>query len=51
MQTKDYEIGISCLPTKHAALRIKEKKQRLVAWNQDNVSEWGDNAIRGLLFQ
>ena len=39
-QTKDYNIGICCFSTKHAALR-KKIKDRL-ALNQDNVSEWGD---------
>ena len=29
-QTKEYKIGICCFSTKHAALRIKEKEQRLV---------------------
>jgi len=33
----------------HAALRSKNKDW--LAWNQDNVSEWGDISIRGLLFQ
>ena len=46
-QTKDYEIGI-CL-SKHAALRRKIKEW--LARNQDNVSEWSDMSIRGLLFQ
>ena len=48
-QTKDYNIGMSCFAAKHAALRIKSKN-----WftrNQDNVSEWGNMFIRGLLFQ
>jgi hypothetical protein len=48
-QTKDYEIGICCLSTKHAALRRKSKDW--LAQNQDNVSEWGNMSIRGLLFQ
>ena len=39
-QTKDYEIGICCFSTKHAALRRKSKDW--LAWNQDNVSEWGN---------
>ena len=50
-QTKDSKIGI-CLfffSAKHAALRRKSKDW--LAWNQDNVSEWGDMFIHGLLFQ
>ena len=46
-QTKDYAIGI-CL-SKYAALRRKIKER--LARNQDNVSEWGDMSIRGLLLQ
>ena len=48
-QTKDYNIGIWCLSAKHAALKIKRKDW--LARNQDNVSEWVDMFIRGLLFQ
>ena len=49
-QTKDYNIGICCFCAKHAALRRKGKD--CLARNQDNdVSEWGDLFIRGLLFQ
>ena len=48
-QTKDYKIGIRCFSAKHAALRRKSKDW--LGRNQDNVSEWGDLAIRGLLFQ
>ena len=48
-QTKDYIIGICCFSAKHAALRRKSKDW--LAGNQDNVSEWGDMSIRGLLFQ
>jgi hypothetical protein len=48
-QTKDYKIGICCFSAKHAALRRKSKDW--LARNQDNVSEWGDMFIRGLLFQ
>jgi len=43
-QTKDYKIGICCFSAKHAALRRKSKDW--LAWNQDNVSEWGDMSIR-----
>ena len=42
-QTKVYKIGICCFSTKHAALRRKSKDW--LAWNQDNVSEWGDISI------
>jgi hypothetical protein len=48
-QTKDYKIGICCFSAKHAALRRKSKDW--LAWNEDNVSEWGDMSIRRLLFQ
>ena len=48
-QTKDYKIGICCFSAKHAVLRRKNKDW--FARNQDNVSEWGDMSIRGLLFQ
>jgi hypothetical protein len=48
-QTKDYKIGICCFFVEHAALRKKSKNW--LARNQDNVSEWGDMSIRGLLFQ
>ena len=48
-QTKDYEIGICCVFAKHAALR-RQSKNCLVR-NQDNMLEWGDMSIRGLLFQ
>ena len=43
-QIKDYEIG-----AKHAVLRRKSKDW--LARNQNNVSEWSDMSIRGLLFQ
>jgi hypothetical protein len=48
-QTKDYGIGIFCFSAKHVALRRKSKDW--FAGNQDNVSEWGDMSIHGLLFQ
>ena len=48
-QPKDYKIGMCCFSAKHAALRRKNKDW--LARNQDNVSEWGDMSIRGLLFQ
>ena len=48
-QTKDYEIGICCFSAKHAAVRRKSKD--CLARNQDNVSEWSDMSVHGLLFQ
>ena len=48
-QTKDYKIGICCFSAKHAALRRKSKDW--LARNQENVSEWGNMSIHGLLFQ
>jgi len=48
-QTKDYKIGISCFSAKHAVLKRKNKDW--LARNQNNVSEWGDMSIHGLLFQ
>jgi hypothetical protein len=48
-QTKDYKIGICCFSAEHVALRRKRKDW--LARNQDNVSEWGDMSILGLLFQ
>ena len=46
-QTKDYKICICCVSAKHAALRKKSKDW--LAGNRDNVSEWGEMHIRGLL--
>ena len=48
-QTKDYEIGICYFSSKHAALRRKSKDW--LARIQNNMSEWGDMSIHGLLFQ
>ena len=48
-QTKDYKIGICYFSAKPAALRSKSKDW--LARNQNNVSEWGDMFLRGLLFQ
>ena len=42
-QTKDSKIGICCFSAKHAALRRKSKDW--LAWNQDNVSKWGDMSM------
>ena len=41
--------GICCFSTKHAALRRKSKDW--LTRNQDNVFEWGDMSIHGLLLQ
>jgi ABC-type proline/glycine betaine transport system substrate-binding protein len=30
---------------------LQRKSKDWLAWNQDNVSEWGEMSIRGLLFQ
>ena len=49
VKTKDYKIWICCFSAKHAVLRIKSKNW--LTRNQDNVFEWGDMSIRGLLFQ
>ena len=48
-QTKDNKNGICFFSIKHATLRRKSKYW--LARNQNNVSEWGDMSIRGLLFQ
>ena len=48
-QTKDYEIGMCCFSALHAASRRKSKDWS--ARNQNNVSEWSDMYIRGLLIQ
>ena len=49
VKKKDYKIGICCFSSKHTALRRKSKDW--LALNQDNVSEWGDMSVCGLLFQ
>jgi len=46
-KTKDYTIGIGYFSAKHAALRRKSKDW--LVRNQDNVSEWGDMSICGLV--
>jgi hypothetical protein len=48
-QTKENIIGSCCFPAKHATLRRKSKDW--LAGNQNNLSEYGDMSIRGLLFQ
>jgi hypothetical protein len=42
-------ICICCFSAKHAVLKRKSKDW--LARNQDNMSEWGDMSICGLLFQ
>ena len=49
VQTRDYNLGICCFSSKNTALRRKGKNW--LAQNEDNVSEWGDMSICGLLFQ
>ena len=46
--TKDNKIGMCCFSAKHVALMSKSKDW--LARNQNNVSEWGDMSIHGLLF-
>jgi hypothetical protein len=46
---KNNKIGIFCISAKHTALRRKSKDW--LAWNRDNVSEWGNMSIHELLFQ
>ena len=48
-QTKDYNISICCFSTKNAALMSKSKDW--LARNQNDVSEWGDMSVSGLLVQ
>ena len=48
-QTNDDTIGICCFSAKQEALSRKSKDW--LARNQNNVSEWSDMSIRGLLFQ
>ena len=48
-QTKDIKIGMCCFSAENTALRRKSKDW--LVQNQDNVSEWGDISIRGMLFQ
>ena len=46
-QTKDYKIGFCFFSSKHAVLR--NKSNDWLDRNQNNVSEWSDMSIRGLL--
>ena len=45
----DYKVDICCFSAKHTALRRKSKNG--LARNQENVSEWGNMSICGLLLQ
>jgi hypothetical protein len=45
---KDYQLVFVVYNAKHAELRRKSKDW--LPQNQDNVSEWSDMYIRGLLF-
>jgi hypothetical protein len=45
-QTKDYKIGICFF-----SAELRGNSKDWLAWNQDNVSEWRDMSIHGLLFQ
>ena len=49
VQTTDYKIDMCCFSAKHAVLW--EKSKYWLARIQDNVSKWGDMAIRELLMQ
>ena len=46
---KDYEIVICCFSAKHEALMRKSKDW--LARNQNNVSEWSEMSICGVLCQ
>ena len=48
-KTKDYEIGVCCVSTKHTTLR--RKGRNWLTLNQDTLSEWGDMSICRLLSQ
>ena len=48
-QTKHYKIGICWFSSNHPSLNRKSKDW--LARNQDNVSEWSDMSIGGLLFR
>jgi hypothetical protein len=44
---KTIKLVFVASPLNHTALRWKSKDW--LAWNQDNVSEWGDMSTSGLL--
>jgi len=46
------QMTIKSVAVASSARSIKEKEERYwLARNQNNVSEWGDMSIRGMLFQ
>ena len=49
VQSKDYTIGIYCLSAKHTVLW--SNSQDLLAWNQEDISQWSNMSTSGLLFQ
>jgi hypothetical protein len=48
-QTKNSKISMCCFSARHTVLG--RKINDWLAWNQDNVSEWGDMSINGLLIK
>ena len=44
-QTKDYKIGVCCFSAKQEAL----ERNRCLARNKNNVSEWGDMSVAHFL--
>ena len=48
-QTKHSKVGMCCFSAKHTLLG--RKSNYWLAWNQDNVSEWGDMFINELLIK
>ena len=49
LKSQDFKIGICCFSAKHAALRSKSKDW--LARSQNNMSEWVNMFICGVLFQ
>lgn len=50
-QTKNYKIGICCFSATHTVYEYRVREKTWLAQNKDNVSEWSDVSISGLLFQ
>ena len=46
-KTRKLIFVVSPLSTQH----LRRKSNDYLAWDQDNVIEWGDMSIHGLLFQ
>jgi hypothetical protein len=46
-KTKDYKIGSLCFSARH----VRRKGKDWLARNYDDVTEWSDMSIRGLLYQ